>query len=95
MDDRRNYKTAGQLARPGTYCIRVLGRLDPAWSGWFDGLAVEAGSLPGGAGTTTLTGVVADQAALFGLLQKLYALRLPLVSVQRLDDMAQDGVSQG
>jgi len=32
---------------------------------------------------TTLTGTVADQAALLGLLQKLYTLGLPLLLVRR------------
>lgn len=37
--------------------------------------------------TTTLTGPVADQAALLGILQKLYTLGLPLLLVQRTSPM--------
>jgi len=49
---------------------------------WFDDMSVSAqGEAPGA--TTTLTGAVADQAALLGLLQKLYTLGLPLLLVQR------------
>jgi len=35
--------------------------------------------------TTTLTGVVADQAALQGLLRRLYSMGLPLISVNWVD----------
>jgi hypothetical protein len=35
--------------------------------------------------TTTLTGTVADQAALQGLLRRLYSLGLPLISVNRVE----------
>ena len=62
---------------PGTYAIRVQGRLEPRWSAWFDGFALKAQP----DGTTVLTGTVVDQAALHGLLQSLRDLGLPLVSV--------------
>ena len=57
--------------------IRLQGRLDPRWSAWFDGLSVTTDA----DGTTVLHGPVADQAALFGLLQKLRDTGLPLLSV--------------
>lgn len=62
---------------PGTYEIRVQGRLEPRWAAWFDGFVLA----PGPDGTTVLTGDVVDQAALHGLLQSLRDLGLPLVSV--------------
>jgi hypothetical protein len=67
-------------AKPGAakhYRIRVYGRLDEAWSEWFDGLTITYGP-----STTTLTGVVADQAALRGVLHRLWDLNLVLHSVQ-------------
>ena len=57
--------------------IRLQGHLDPRWSAWFDGLTVTTET----DGTTVLHGPVVDQAALFGLLQKLRDVGLPLVSV--------------
>ena len=48
---------------------------------WCDGMAVEVEREDDGSSVTTLTGTVADQAALQGLLGKLYALGLPLISV--------------
>jgi hypothetical protein len=64
-----------------TYEIRVGGRLDTRWVAWFDGLTLTHA----GDGTTVLRGVVVDQAALHGLLQKVRDLGLPLLSVTRVD----------
>jgi len=71
------------LAEPATYQIKVASHLDTAWSAWAEGMVIAAGC--DGAPVTTLTGTV-DQAALHGLLRRLYALGLPLISVVRLDD---------
>jgi hypothetical protein len=60
-----------------TYEFRVKGRLDGLWSQWFDGLVLVHGQDD----TTVLTGPVADQAALYGLLDKMRDLGLSLVSV--------------
>jgi hypothetical protein len=66
---------------PQVYEIRVEGHLTDRWSDWFEGLAIrnEAG------GYTLLTGLLADQAALYGVLTKIHNLNLTLVSVQRSD----------
>jgi hypothetical protein len=65
-----------------TYEIQVQGRIGERWAHWFDDMSVssqgEAHST-----VTTLSATVADQAALLGLLQKLYTLGLPLLLVQR------------
>ena len=64
------------------YEIRVEGHLDRSrWSRWFDGMEVR----PAEDGTTVLSGLVADQAALHGLLAKVRDLGLPLINVCRLD----------
>jgi hypothetical protein len=63
------------------YEIRLKGRLDIRWATWFDGLSVTHGN----DGTTVIHGVVADQAALHGLLQKVRDLGVPLVSVIEID----------
>ena len=64
------------------YEIRIHGQLHPRWALWFDGLTVT----PGPEGTTVLSGPVADQAALHGLLQRVRDLGIPLVAVARLDE---------
>jgi hypothetical protein len=61
------------------YEIRVEGKLSESWSEWFDDLVIqEEGHC------TTITGPIGDQAALFGVLAKIDALNLPIVSVLRL-----------
>ena len=69
------------LSEAGRYEIRLRGQLDAHWTTWFDGLAVSHES----DGTTVISGSIADQAALHGLLQRVRDLGLPLVSVQRVD----------
>jgi hypothetical protein len=70
------------LYRPATYEIRVPGHIGEQWSDWAGGMtiAVEGEGPP----VTTLTGAV-DQAALLGLLRRLYSLGLPLISVVCVD----------
>ena len=63
------------------YQIRVKGHLDNSWSEWFEGLSMTHEE----DGTTVLTGPVADQPALYGLLTKIRDLGLPLVSVNRIE----------
>ena len=62
---------------PTVYQIRVRGYLSAEWSDWFDGLVI--GHEPDG--HTTLCGPVRDQAALSGLLTRVFDLNLELVSV--------------
>jgi hypothetical protein len=59
------------------YEIRLKGHLDTRWSTRFDGLSFTHAS----DGTTVIYGLVADQAALHGLLAQVRDLGLPLVSV--------------
>jgi hypothetical protein len=63
-----------------SYEIRVEGELDSSWSVWFDGLDVT----PQENGETLIAGPVPDQAALQGILTKVFNLRLPLISVRRI-----------
>jgi hypothetical protein len=67
---------------PARYRIRIRDHLDPLWSQWFDGLAITQQD----DGTTTLSGQVVDQAALFGLLARLRNLGATLLAVEPLAD---------
>jgi hypothetical protein len=69
-----------EFDKPGLYRIRVKGSLDQEWSDWFDGFAFDRIE-----SETVLTGPVADQAALHGVLSKLRDLGLPLLLVERVD----------
>jgi hypothetical protein len=86
MDDRRAHGGDGSAGAGTTgadrYEIRLRGALHPRWTAWFDGLTVTSG----GDGITVITGPVADQAALHGLLERVRDLGIPLVSVTRLDE---------
>jgi hypothetical protein len=62
---------------PEYYEIRIKGHMDARWSGWFAGLRIE--HLP--ENQTLLCGPLPDQAALFGLLERIRDLNLPLISV--------------
>lgn len=71
------------------YVIKVEGRLDKSWSGWFSDLTVTYEG-----GVSTLTGHVADQAALRGILSKIWDLNLTLISVLRIEPGAQVVIAQ-
>lgn len=68
------------MANQDIYEIKVQGRLDSHWSRWFDGMTLTYEE----DGTTQLAGPVADQAALYGLIDKVRDLGLPLLAVNRL-----------
>ena len=65
---------------PKLYNIRVKGHLRVEWSEWFEGMTVTLEEN----GDTTLSGPVADQAALSGLLIRIRDLGLELISLQQL-----------
>ena len=60
------------------YRIEVEGHLHPQWADWFEPMALTQNEN----GTTTLWGPVADQAALYGVLEKLRDLGLRLIAVR-------------
>lgn len=62
------------------YRLRIRGHLDSSWSTWFDDLTISQED----DSTTTLTGPLSDQAALYGLLGRLRDLGATLLSVERL-----------
>ena len=64
------------------YHIRVKGNLDPKWADWFDGFVL---TFPRN-DETLLSGRVADQAALHGILNKINRLGLFLILVAQIGD---------
>jgi hypothetical protein len=69
------------IAGSMSYQVRVLGHLDDHWSTWFGDLHIAHHE----DGTSTLTGPVADQAQLHGILARLRDVGLVLVSVHTVD----------
>lgn len=67
---------------PGIYQIRVPGRLELPISDWGEGLSVTVESPQEGPPITNLRARLADQAALQGLLRRLYAMGLPLIEAK-------------
>ncbi len=78
------------LDRPVNYQIKVPGRIDESWSDWIGDMRIRIESEGDGSVYTTLTGRL-DQAALQGLLRRLYSLGLPLVSVTCLECGVENG----
>jgi hypothetical protein len=70
------------MSTPLVYQIRVQGHLDETWIDWFSLLDIVNESN----GEAVLTGAVRDQAELHGLLDRVFDLNLPLLSVNPIKD---------
>lgn len=68
------------------YQIQLEGTLDESWSAWFSGFQMQNKEDENGRTLTTLTGPAPDQAALRGLVNKIWDLNLILVSIERIDN---------
>ncbi len=75
------------LSQPITYLIKVPGHLDANALDWVGAMTLAAKFDEDGLPITLLTGLI-DQAALQGILRRLYALGLPLISVNSVKDDA-------
>ena len=64
------------------YEIRIQGHVRLDWSSWFDDLMIRHDEC----GETVVTGMLPDQTALHGVLQKIRDLGLTLVAVKRIPD---------
>jgi len=76
----KNGRSKLTLDRVVPYQIKVPGRLDPHWEAWAGEIIVTVVDDKTSRPITILTGTF-DQAALLGLLRRLYSLGLPLISV--------------
>ncbi len=71
---------APELCQAACYEIRLEGQLGDQWTHWFQGLTITHDAN----GDTLLTGPVADQAVLHGLLKKVRDLGMTLVAVNQV-----------
>ena len=81
------------MAQERMYQVQVEGRISERWAHWFEELAITVCDEEETPAVTTLVGPVADQAALLGLLQKLYTLGLTLLQVRRIEGDGSGDVS--
>jgi hypothetical protein len=78
-ESNHNSKCMTSTAAPGAYFeIHVKGHLDESWSDWLEGLEVKLFDN----GEMILMGLIRDQAALMGILNKLNGLNLTLLSLE-------------
>jgi hypothetical protein len=77
---KENQGTLSTATRGGRFEIHVRGQLDESWSDWLEGLEVKLLEN----GEMILCGHIPDQAALMGILNKLYGLNLTLLSVNEI-----------
>jgi hypothetical protein len=67
------------------YQVKLEGTLDEKWSDWFNGMTIEVEHASDGRAITTLTGPVADQARLRGVVSKIWDLNLTVISVRLIE----------
>ena len=84
--DERSRKTKLKMESPASYRILVEGALDKSWSDRLGGLEITVNTEDKDFVVTKLWGELLDQAALVGVLNALYDLHNPLISVDLLDD---------
>ncbi len=70
------------MASFGTYLIRVQGNLSANWLEYFDDISIIVSAPTGSRATTTIITHDADQAALHGLLSRLFTFGYPLLYLE-------------
>ena len=65
------------------YQIVVAGVLSDRWYDWFENLTIRLDQDPAGEPVTILSGLIADQAALRGILERIWDLNMTLLAVSR------------
>jgi hypothetical protein len=73
------------VKKPTFYQITIEGKIDANWSDWLSGMGLVSQKEADGMQVTILSGEIVDQAALRGLLNRLWDLNLVLRSVQQVD----------
>jgi hypothetical protein len=76
------YRPGARLIDPMLYRICISGSLDEHWSDYYGGMTIEQVSDPKRYPMTILTGRLADQSALIGVLNLLHDMGCPILSVE-------------
>ena len=80
------FSSATGMFEPATYRICILGTLDKNWSDYCGGMLINHDMMLQQYPVTILTGKLVDQAALIGVINSLYDLGCPLLSVECVED---------
>jgi hypothetical protein len=75
-----------KIGTPANYRIEVEGEVPESWSDRLGGMRISTRQRADQSTVTTLTGRVRDQAELSGVLNTLYELHLPILSVESITD---------
>ena len=86
MSDSQSWKDL-KFEASASYRVRVQGHLDNSWSDRLGGMVLTRAFTADKQPMTILIGRLRDQAALAGVMDALYNLHLPVISVELLDDM--------
>jgi hypothetical protein len=78
----RNNPQHSRLDQPAIYRIKVQGRLDASWSGWFNGMTITVSQDKAGMTITTMSGLISDQVVLHGILARIRDMGLPLLNIE-------------
>jgi len=87
-------KTSKQLKESPHYQIVVQGKLSDSWSEWLGDVSFESINRIYASNQTTIFSEIPDQAALRGLLNKIWDLNLTLVSVNRQEKIPNGGINE-
>jgi len=81
-----------KLWTPATYSITIEGDLDETWSERLGGMGITTRTRADKTTVSTLVGPMRDQAQLSGVLNTLYELHLPILSVENVsEDKGENG----
>ena len=67
------------MDKPSVFEIRIKGQISDQWSDWFSGMDIRSS----GKDETILRGHLSDQAELIGVLNRLNALNLMIISLKK------------
>jgi hypothetical protein len=80
-----NHSQGASLIEPARYRICIQGILDKKWSDYCGGMAIEHERDLHQHAVTIMTGRLADQSALVGILISLHDIGCPILSVERVE----------
>jgi ribosomal protein L35AE/L33A len=79
------YRRGVSRLEPAVYRIRIQGILDKNWSDYYGGMTIEHEGEPKHYAITILMGKLSDQSALIGVLNALFDIGYPILSVEYLE----------